>query len=210
MPDSTPADSPDAASLHELRARLRDLEGLIARVPIPIAIARDPDCRNISANAALAALLQVPPSVNVSLTPPPGEAPLYRIQRQGVDIPADQLPMQYAIAHRTSVRNEIEIVLKDGTVRYVQNDVEPLFDAHGLTPTLHGLRRHSPTNCTTRRSTPSPVADSESPPSSATRRPRSRWPIMASASHLRCCRAFSTCSCSSKGLAIALRVASVS
>src|SRR5256712_5299354 len=131
MPDSTPDDSPDAASLHELRARLRDLEGLIARVPIPIAIARDPDCRNISANAALAALLQLPPSVNVSLTPPPGEEPLYRIQRQGVDIPPDQLPMQYAIAHRTSVRNEIEIVLKDGTVRYVQNDVEPLFDAHG-------------------------------------------------------------------------------
>src|SRR3989442_6498279 len=131
MADSTRHDSPDAASLHELRARLRDLEGLIARVPIPIAIARDPDCRNISANAALAALLQLPPSVNVSLTPPPGEEPLYRIQRHGVDIPADQLPMQYAIAHRTSVRNEIEIVLKDGTVRYVQNDVEPLFDAHG-------------------------------------------------------------------------------
>jgi signal transduction histidine kinase/CheY-like chemotaxis protein len=131
MADSTHHDSPDTASVHELKARLRDLEGLIARVPIPIAIARDPDCRNISANAALAALLKVPTDVNVSLTPPPGEQPSYRIQRQGVDIPADELPMQYAIAHRTSVRNEIEIVLKDGTVRYVQNDVEPLFDAHG-------------------------------------------------------------------------------
>src|SRR5262249_51747035 len=28
-------------------------------------------------------------------------------------------------------RNEIEIVRKDGTVLYVQNDVEPLYDAHG-------------------------------------------------------------------------------
>ena len=39
--------------------------------------------------------------------------------------------MQYAIAHRTSVSNEIEIVRADGTVLYVQNDVEPLYDTHG-------------------------------------------------------------------------------
>lgn len=131
MADLVHHDSTDAASLDALRARLRDLEALIARVPIPIAIARDPDCRDISANEALAALLRLPPSANVSLTPPPGEQPPYRIQRNGVDIPADELPMQYAIAHRTSVRNQIEIVLMDGTVRYVQNDVEPLFDARG-------------------------------------------------------------------------------
>ena len=39
--------------------------------------------------------------------------------------------MQYAIAHRATVTNEIEIVRADGTVVYVQNDVEPLFDTHG-------------------------------------------------------------------------------
>ena len=39
--------------------------------------------------------------------------------------------MQYAIAHRTSIRNDIEILRADGTVRYIQNDVEPLYDAHG-------------------------------------------------------------------------------
>jgi signal transduction histidine kinase len=39
--------------------------------------------------------------------------------------------MQYAIAHRASVSNEIEIVRADGSVLYVQNDVEPLFDSHG-------------------------------------------------------------------------------
>ena len=39
--------------------------------------------------------------------------------------------MQYAIAHRTSVSNDIEIVRSDGSVVYVQNDVEPLYDAQG-------------------------------------------------------------------------------
>ena len=36
-----------------------------------------------------------------------------------------------AIAHRTSVSNEIEMVRTDGAVIYVQNDVEPLYDGHG-------------------------------------------------------------------------------
>ncbi len=118
----------------ELRQRLQSLEAVIARAPVPIAIAHDPECRYISANRALATLLDVPENSNVSLTPATGKPP-YRIQRNGADIPASELPMQYAIAHRASVSNEIEIVRGDGTVLYVQNDVEPLFDTHG---TIYG------------------------------------------------------------------------
>ena len=123
--------SPEGASIDELRARLQRLEALISHAPVPIAIAHDPGCRVISANAALSELLGVPADENISLTPPPGIRPRYRIQRDGKDIPTDQLPMQYAIAHRTSIRNDIEILRADGTVRYIQNDVEPLYDAHG-------------------------------------------------------------------------------
>jgi CheY-like chemotaxis protein len=39
--------------------------------------------------------------------------------------------MQYAVAHRTHVTNDIEIVRADGSVIFVQNDVEPLYDGHG-------------------------------------------------------------------------------
>jgi hypothetical protein len=39
--------------------------------------------------------------------------------------------MQLAIARRTFVRNDIEIVRRDGTVACIQNDVEPLYDTHG-------------------------------------------------------------------------------
>src|SRR6185436_1754451 len=60
-----------------------------------------------------------------------GEQPLYRIQRNGKDIPPDALPMQYAVAHRAPVSNDIEILRADGLRLYVQNDVEPLYDAHG-------------------------------------------------------------------------------
>src|SRR5258706_16270413 len=102
--------SPEGASIDELRARLQRLEALIAHAPIPIAIAHDPGCRVISANAALAELLGVPADVNISLTPPAGDQPRYRIQRDGRDIPTDELPMQYPIAHRTSIRNHIQIL----------------------------------------------------------------------------------------------------
>ena len=125
-----PFDDADA-SPEELRQRLRSLRALIDSAPVPIAIAHDPECRSISANRALAALLRLPGDANISLTPPPGPPPLYRIQRNGRDVPHEDLPMQYAIAHRTSVTNEIEIVRSDGSVIYVQNDVEPLFDTHG-------------------------------------------------------------------------------
>jgi signal transduction histidine kinase/CheY-like chemotaxis protein len=115
----------------ELRRRLEALEALIARAPVPIAVAHDRDCRFITANAALARLLGVPEGINISMTPGPDEIAPYRIQRDGREMPADELPMQYAIAHRVHVRNHIEIVRADGDVRYVQNDVEPLFDAQG-------------------------------------------------------------------------------
>jgi signal transduction histidine kinase len=122
---------PADATPDELRARLRALAELVARAPVPIAVAHDADCQFISANEALARLLRLPSDVNISLTPPVGERPLYRIQRAGRDIPGSELPMQYAIAHRTHVANDIEIVRADGSVVYVQNDVEPLYDLHG-------------------------------------------------------------------------------
>jgi signal transduction histidine kinase len=131
MAATGPFEALDDLTAEELRQRLQSLQTLIARVPVPIAIAHDPECRFISANRALAALLRMPLEANISLTPPAGIDPPYRIQRNGRELPAGDLPMQYAIAHHTAVSNEIEIVLKDGTVLHVQNDVEPLFDTHG-------------------------------------------------------------------------------
>src|SRR6476659_3533329 len=122
---------PDDATADELRTRLRALADLVARAPVPITVAHDGDCQFITANDALARLLHLPAHANISLTPPAGQRPLYRIQRQGRDLPDDELPMQYAVAHRTHVTNDIEIVRPDGTVAFVQNDVEPLYDREG-------------------------------------------------------------------------------
>src|SRR5689334_10365803 len=119
------------ASPDELRNRLRRLEGLIARAPVPIAIAHDAECKVVSANEALAELLGVSSDANISLYQDDSRKPLYRAQRDGVDIPVAELPMQSAIARRTSLKNMLEIRRGDGTIRYIQNEVEPLYDGDG-------------------------------------------------------------------------------
>ena len=131
MPDTSRFEAIDHLTPDELRQRLRSLQALIASAPVPIAIAHDPDCRFISANLALATLLGVPLGRNISMTPADGSPPPYRIQRNGKDLPENELPMQLAIAHRASISNDIEILRSDGTVAYVQNDVEPLYDTRG-------------------------------------------------------------------------------
>jgi PAS domain S-box-containing protein len=85
----------------------------------------------VTANRALATLLGVPQEANISLTPASAARPPYRIQTGGRDMAPSELPMQYAIAHRTALSSEIEIVRADGRLVYVQNDVEPLYDTHG-------------------------------------------------------------------------------
>jgi len=131
MAEWGPFDALGNLSPEELRQRLHSLQAIIDRAPVPIAIAHDPECRFIFANRALAALIGLPKDANISLTPPPGEQPPYRIQQNGKDMSGDELPMQYAIAHRTAMSNEIEIVRADGRVVFVQNDVEPLYDTNG-------------------------------------------------------------------------------
>lgn len=125
-----PFDPPENATRDELRNRLRSLAALVERAPVPIAVAHDEHGHFISANTALARLLGVRPGVNISLTPADGDPP-YRIQRGGRDIPNDDLPMQFAMARSSHVTNDIEIIRSDGTVLFVQNDVEPLYDAAG-------------------------------------------------------------------------------
>jgi signal transduction histidine kinase/CheY-like chemotaxis protein len=128
---ASPFELPEDATAGELRSRLTALTKVLEHAPVPIAVAHDAECRFISANDALARLLGVPSGANISLTPPPGEQPRYQIERHGRPIPPDELPMQYAIAHRCRVTNDIEIVRADGFRVYVQNDVEPLYDSHG-------------------------------------------------------------------------------
>ena len=124
------------AALHESReqaaARIAELESLLKVTPIPIWIARTPDCRHISGNLAAARLVGAPLEANVSQTP--GEHPIevpVVCSRAGRELASHELPMQRAAASGQPVSDEFEMMLPDGRVACLFGQALPLKDAAG-------------------------------------------------------------------------------
>lgn len=116
-----------------LQRRVEELETLFDVIPIGIAIAQDSKSHNVRVNPTFAQLLNISPTANASMTPPSSDPqPRYKIFRNGRELPADELPLQYAIAHCTEVRDaEIDIVRDDGAVFNLFGYAAPLFDEQG-------------------------------------------------------------------------------
>lgn len=123
-----------AESRRQLSHRLAEMEALFQTAPVGIAIADDPACLYIHANAEFDRMLRVPtPDANVSATAPPGEAPdWYRAQQGGIDVAPDDLPMQRAARLDTPVLGEqLDIVFNDGAVISIFGGAIPLHDEAG-------------------------------------------------------------------------------
>ena len=81
----------------DLQRRVEEFETLLEVLPVGIAVARDPHCHDIRVNPAFAKMLRLPPNANATKTPPAGQPGLpFHCFAEGIEIPADQLPMQVA------------------------------------------------------------------------------------------------------------------
>ncbi len=115
----------------DLQERVAELRTLIEALPVGIAVALDPDARQITANTALSEMFGVAPGMNPSLTGIEGSLLGYRVLRDGRDIPATSLPIQRA-ARGESVRGEeVDIVHADGSRRVLLCSAAPLFTREG-------------------------------------------------------------------------------
>ncbi len=117
----------------DLERRIDELEKLLDVIPIGIAIAQDPECRHIRVNPALTKLLQLPTNANASKSAPASEQLLYKVYREGKELSAAELPMQYAAANGKEVLNtELDVIVdhKQPAVKLLSNAV-PLFDEQG-------------------------------------------------------------------------------
>jgi PAS domain S-box-containing protein len=117
----------------DLERRIDELEKLLDVIPIGIAIAQDPECRHIRINPALTRLLQLPSNTNASKSVSPPEQPFYKVYKQGKELPAAELPMQYAAASGKEVLNtELDVIVarNQSVVKLLSNAV-PLFDEQG-------------------------------------------------------------------------------
>src|SRR5258708_7837480 len=81
------------------RARAKELETVLEAVPVPVCIAHDAECRRMTGNQAAYEQLRVPAGENFSKSAAPGEQSAFRLMRDGVEIPADMLPLHQPTAH---------------------------------------------------------------------------------------------------------------
>jgi signal transduction histidine kinase/integral membrane sensor domain MASE1/ActR/RegA family two-component response regulator len=115
-----------------LRAAVEELQTLVSMLPVGIFISKDPECRSITMNPAGAAMLKLPPEADPSKTGPAAENLPFRIMKNGVEIPSDELPMQWAARTGTPVIGEEVDIVRDGEANITLYEyASPLFDSAG-------------------------------------------------------------------------------
>jgi PAS domain S-box-containing protein len=121
-----------AAAEAELRRTTEEFENIFKHAPVGIAVARDRECRYVTANAYVERMYGVQPGTNVSATAPPEVRLAYEVRRDGRRMTTDELPLQRAARTGESTSNMlIELTTTDGRrTEFVANAV-PLLDEHG-------------------------------------------------------------------------------
>jgi PAS domain S-box-containing protein len=114
------------------RVRATELQTLLETVPAIVLIAHDAAARVVSGSRKAYEALRLPLGSNTSKTALIDAPSHFRLCRNGVEIPPDQLPVQLAARSGQPVRDtEFEIEFSDGMVRHLFGSVEPLFDEYG-------------------------------------------------------------------------------
>jgi PAS domain S-box-containing protein len=116
----------------DLKRRVDELQTLLDVAPVGLAVARDPEGKNITANRAFAEMLGITPNQNASKSSPEGDSLPFKVLRNGVEVPAEDLPMQFTARTGTSVRgDEYEIIRSDGRRFFLLEYASPLYDESG-------------------------------------------------------------------------------
>ena len=117
----------------ESSARAEELQTILDTVPAAVFVARDAAAARIEGNRRAAEYLAVPHGANLSKTAPTTEVPsAFRTVKEGREIPAEELPVQQAIALGREIRDyEVDVVCGDGTKRTLHGNAAPLRDLTG-------------------------------------------------------------------------------
>ena len=114
------------------QARAEELEIFMEMVPAAVWIAHDPQCNSMSANRSAYQLMRRTPDSVMTATPLDGDYPFeFKIQKNGQDIPPNELPMQQAGRTGRHVEGEFDFVFAESDVRSIYGRAVPLWDESG-------------------------------------------------------------------------------
>jgi len=115
----------------QLRGPLEDLEALMNLIPVPIYVAHDPECREVTTNRAAVDLLEPPPHRPAESDDHPHPY-THRVFQRGRELGPHEMPIQRAAAQGIETRGEeYEIVFEDRSVKHIFGYASPLFAADG-------------------------------------------------------------------------------
>ena len=121
-------------SEERLQRQVTEFQTLLDVLPIGIGIARDPECRFVTANPHLARQLGVPPGANSSLTDPIPELRGLQMLQGGRLLTPAEMPMpKAAVTGREVLDMEMEAVRDGQPVATIMGYAAPLFDVTGRT-----------------------------------------------------------------------------
>lgn len=116
----------------QLEQRVAELETIMQVLPVGVAVAQDPECREITANAALRDLLAAQPEDNTILAAGDGESLRNEIYHQGRRLDASSLPLQQAARTGQQLGSmELEVRRAGSDAAYVLASAKPLFGEDG-------------------------------------------------------------------------------
>lgn len=117
----------------ERKRHVEELQTLLEALPVGVFVAQDAACTNITMNPAGAAMLRMQSGVNASKTGTgAGRLPFRVLDKDGVEVPGDDLPMQRAARlAQPVIGEEVDVVFADGGATSLYEHAVPLFDAAG-------------------------------------------------------------------------------
>lgn len=113
------------------RARA-ELEAVMNTIPIPVFIAHDAACEQMTANAAAMELVRVSPGGNPSASAPEQQSPSYEVWVDDHRLAPEEMPMRRAAATGSAVQSsELQLRYPSGDPRFIAGAAVPLYDDAG-------------------------------------------------------------------------------